>query len=142
MSRTLPIAFATLFAVAVETASVWVLTRVVSLDAAVSFPVAFAAGYLAWFVAFGVVSPRSVDSPLGSKLRTHLSVGISVLLVVEVVVYLCAGLLHTSHITTNTAALVAVACWVAFGWRFVTGDAPQPPSDLAQTSEEPRTVAE
>jgi len=138
MSRAFKLASAAVVAVAVESASVWVLTHVVVLDAAIAFAMAFAAGYLALFAAISILRPSGANSPLRAQLWTYGLFGLAVLLIVEAMLYLCDGLLHVNLITTNSVALVAVVFWIALGWRFVGGDARQSPSGPASASKKPR----
>jgi hypothetical protein len=125
MSRLLTFASAAV-AVVVETAAVWLLARYLPLDLSVAFALAFAAGYLALFAAINFLSPSGANPSLGAQLRTYSLFGLAALLVVEAMVYLCDGLLHAGPATTNAAVLVAVACWIAAGWRFVRFGARRP----------------
>jgi lipopolysaccharide transport system permease protein len=133
MSRALKLALSALVAVAVETATVWMLTHVVVLDLSVAFAIAFALGYLALFAAFRALKPSSANPPLGSQLRTYGLFGIAILLLVEVTVYLCVDLLGLNLATTNTIAMVAVACWVGPVRRFA-GRGSQGSADIAASS--------
>ena len=140
MSRALKCASAAAVAVAVETSSLLMLTHVVALDLSIAFAMAFAAGYLALFATTGVLRPFGARSPLRAQLRAYGLFGIAVLLIVEAMLYMCDDLLHVNLITTNAVVLVAVACWIALGWRFVGGDAHRPPSVPASASTTPCTV--
>jgi hypothetical protein len=123
VSGALKFAFAAVVAAVVETGCLWVLTHSVVLHVSIAFAVAFAAGYLALFAAIGILGASRAKPPLGTQLRTYSLLGIAVLLLVEVIVYVCYDWLGLNLTTTNAAALLAVACWVALGWRVVSGDA-------------------
>ena len=83
MSRAFKLASAAVVAVAVESASVWVLTHVVVLDAAIAFAMAFAAGYLALFAAISILRPSGANSPLRAQLWTYGLFGLAVLLIAD-----------------------------------------------------------
>lgn len=134
MSRALAFACAAVVAAAVESASVWVLTHVIVLRLSFAFAVAFAAGYLALFVAMRLLAPSRANPSLGTQLQAHILFGIAVLLLVEAVVYLCVDLIHLDNKATNAAVLAAVVCWVALGWPFVGGDAFRSPSGSAHAA--------
>jgi hypothetical protein len=111
--------FAAIIAVIVETVSVWVLVRVPGLPASLAFALAFSAGYVALFALLQVTRPSSERPALGTQLRAYGLFGLGALLVVEGALYFCTGLMQVGMLKTNAFILIAVACWVALGWRFM-----------------------
>jgi putative flippase GtrA len=128
MSRALRFAFAAVVAAIVETGCLWVLTHVNALHYLVAVALAFTAGYLALFAGIRVLAPSRGSPPLCAEVRTYSLLGLSALLLVTTIVYVSIDLLSLSLRIANSAALVAIVCWIALGWGFVGGDARQSPS--------------
>jgi len=111
-------------AVVSENACLWALTHAVTPPLSLlrfAFAAAFAVAYVAWFGTLRLQGPTSSGSSLGDELRSNIVSGFAVLLLVEVVVYLCMDVMGLWVRDTNVAAIVAVACWLGLGWRFVNG---------------------
>lgn len=134
MSRALKFASAAAVAAIVETACLWVLVHALVLDYPIAVALAFTAGYLTLFAWIRILAPSGANPPLCTQLRTYGLFGIAVLLLLEVIVYGSIDLLGWNLRIANTAALVAVVCWIALGWRFVGGDARQSPSGPANAA--------
>ena len=126
MSRALKFASAAVVAALVETSVLWVLEHVVLLHYSIAVALAFTAGYLTLFAWIHILAPSGANPSLCTQFRTYGLFGIAVLLLAEVMFYVSVDLLGLNPIrVANTAALVAVVCWTALGWRFVGGDARQ-----------------
>jgi hypothetical protein len=118
MNRTFSWVVAAFAAAAVEAGCLWVLAHKLRLDMAVAFALSFTAGYVALFLAARVLRAPAGGLAQGGMLRAFWVLSISTLVLVEVVQYLCANLLGFGLVVTNAVALVAVACWLIWGWRF------------------------
>lgn len=81
-----------------------------------------------------ILAPSGANPPLCTLIQTYGLFGMAVLLLVEVILYLSIDLLGLNLWIANTAAFVAVVCWVTLGWRFM-GDACQSPSGPANAAE-------
>jgi hypothetical protein len=116
---------AALAAVIVETGVLWGLTHIVVLPLQVAAAAAFAVGYVVLCVALRILSPASSRHSLGGQLRANALFGIGVLLLVEVMLYICMWL-GLNLTKTNAALLLATTCWVWFGWPFLRDQASKP----------------
>ena len=126
MNARLKYAVAAVAVTLVETACLAVLVRPMAVRPGVALAVAFAIGYVTLFVAVRILSPSGADQPLGGRLQTYALFGVAVLLVAELVLYLGDDVFGLHLALTNTLALVAAACWLAFGWPFIHGSARAP----------------
>ena len=122
MRRVLTLLVAVVLAVLVEGAFLVALTQVVGVDRAGAFTISFAAGYVTLVSCVSVMSPAGSRAPLVG-LRKHALTGLAALVVMQAVVYVCDGLMGATLVTTNAAALVVVACWLALERRITNLDA-------------------
>jgi hypothetical protein len=132
LPRTLRVIAVAAAGAVVESACVWVLTRVTPLPSSMTFAVAFAAGYVTVVSVLPVVGPSQTKVPLGTRLLAYGLFALAALLVVEATIYFCDGLLSLGLLKTNLLVLIAVACWVALGWRVMGGDAHGQASGLGE----------
>lgn len=132
MSSALKDACAAVVAVIVQAACLWVLARVVewhlfahvvALPYSLAFALAFAAGCLTLIACRRILAPPGDNASSCNQIRAYGLFGVAALLVGEVILYLGIDLFGLNLWIANAAALAVIVCWVAFGWRFVWGDA-------------------
>jgi hypothetical protein len=116
---------AAVVALVFEHACLWALTNLVMPPLSLvrfAFAAAFAVAYVVWVATLRLQGPTSSSSSLGDELLSNIVSGLAVLMLVEVVVYLSMDVMGLWIGDTKVVAIVAVAGWLALGWRFVNGD--------------------
>jgi hypothetical protein len=121
MGTALRFAAAALAGVIVEAGFLWALTHLVTPPLWLAVAVAFAAGYVALFVALHLLGLRAGGGTVGAQLDAYLVFGLAVLLLVEVMLQVCIWL-ELDRTPMNAVLLLATACWVALGWPVLARD--------------------